>query len=88
MKNKNVVNTLDSETIIVSKKRGRKPKKDIKEELNKEVDDNINIIIEETSNKQIYIQNINDLLVIEENENENDNADRKRLDLHVPRLIG
>ena len=71
MKKKNVENTFDSETVIVSKKRGRKPKKeinkdineeinkDINEEINKEINDNINVLIEETMSKNTFIENIN-----------------------------
>ena len=73
MKKTNIVNTFGSETNIVAKKRGRKPKKDNKEinneinkeinkeintEINKEINDNINVIIEETMNKHILIENM------------------------------
>ena len=88
-------NTLESETIVVAKKRGRKSKKDIEEinkginnelnnefnnELNKEIiKENINIVIEET------IQNINDLSNTQESE-ENENIIEETK--HIPKKRG
>jgi hypothetical protein len=95
MKKENTVNTLESETIVVAKKRGRKSKKDIDEinkginnelnnefnnELNKEIiKENINIVIEET------IQNINDLSNTQESE-ENENIIEETK--HIPKKRG
>ena len=94
-------NTLESETIVVAKKRGRKSKKDIEEinkgiinelnkviinELNKELNkENINIIIEETSHKQNLLQNINDLSNTQESE-ENENIIEETK--HIPKKRG
>ena len=62
MVKKSVVNTVSCETNIVSKKRGRKPKNVIEEK--KDVQENINVIIEETTNIHLEDEkvNVDDLL--------------------------
>jgi hypothetical protein len=92
MVKKSVVNTVSVENNIVSKKRGRKPKNLAEEK--KETEENINVIIEETTNIHLEDVNVNDVNVddllkcdaaedFEENDNENQIGEKNIFSLPV-----